>query len=215
MKRIFITLLCCLLISGCGRKSDDINTMDNNHNKNENVTQSEENNPNTSKENETTFDSYEIYLGIDRGKLGWYAKVPYLNEVNKGSVKMFTSGNDWWLAFVKDSDQTTKDLEEAKNVLFDIYFKKIEGYFIVDDNGFVENFSTNEQHSGIEMNKIEGIVNNSEYEDIGECWVYGYIFMLEDTPVGLIGMNCLDKTEEAKNTIKMYIDAMVDTLILK
>ena len=39
--------------------------------------------------------------------------------------------------------------------------------------------------------------------------------MLGDTPAGVIGMNNKDKTEETKTTIKNYVDAMVDTLVLK
>lgn len=128
---------------------------------------------------------------------------------------MLANGDNWWLGIVNDFNKTNCSIEEAAKLIFDLYFSGIKGYFYVDDKGFVESNSYKEKHSGIEMLKVEGTATNGKFESIGECWIYGYVFFLGDTPCGMIGMNNKDKSEEAKAEIKMYIDTMVDTLVLK
>lgn len=205
-------MLCLMVLAGCsGEKDKNPVTGENTQ------SQVEEKNGILSNNVNTVFDSYEIYCWTKTNGKRWYLNIPYLNEISLGNVHKLANGEKWWINLVLDLDRTNPDctLDEAKEIILNNFFDGIKGTFKVDENGFVEKSTSYEEHSGMTTLKIEGFATDEEFENIGECWVYGYILLLGDNPFGILGITQTDKSDTAKSEIKFNIDNMVETFVLK
>lgn len=213
MKKLICIFMCMLVLIGCSAK------------KNSGPITDISNQPETGEDthikstNKPDYDTYSAYIGVRNKEGAWYYDVPYLNEVPRGYGMLFLNGDDYFLAKVGDyfKENEVNNLEEAKDVAIDMFLNTIDDYiFYVDENGFIEASSSYEIHSGMEMLKIEGTATDAKYKEVtGECWIYGYIFILDGKTIALMGMNERDKTEETKDTIRTYVDDMANSLVYK
>lgn len=142
----------------------------------------------------------------------YYYDVPKLNEIAETPIELYVSDDGWLLSFACDYNEKAEDIDTAKDAVFEWFFKGVSSLFTVDDIGFVQISSNQETHSDLEMLKIEGKASDINNADQSDCWIYGYIFILEGRACSFVGMNLKNDSEKNKENVVTYIDHMADTL---
>lgn len=210
MKKLICILLCMFVLLGCSAKEESPNI------KNEEKTEiKNENKENTASESDnSSYETYTLYSVIDTDEGSWYYDVPYLNEVKLGKAKTFLNGDKWWLAYAADTTKEINNLDEAFDISIKAYYSGVSDYFIPSDEGFVPEKKEKVKILDFDMYKYEGYVANAKnYEGPStNCWIYGYSFIIGNTPCAMLGMTYEDDSDQAKKDIVMYVDDMVKSL---
>lgn len=215
MRKIICILLCMAVLLGCSNKKEEspaVNEKTENQ-ATEKIEEKEENNNTQDKK----YDTYSLFTGVKTEEGSWYYDVPNLNEIKLGNAKTFANGDSWWLAFAKDILTEANDLDSAFTLSIEAYYTGVSDYFIPSDEGFVPEKTEKVKVSDFEMYKYEGYVVNAK-NSVGpstNCWIYGYSFIIGNTPCAMLGMTYEDDSDQAKKDIVMYVDDMVKSLRIK
>lgn len=210
MKKIICILLCMLILLGCSSKKEEEPVNEDNVI----VENTKEGTEEVNDSNKKTYDTYSLYSGVKSDGKSWYYDVPNLNEIDLGNAKTFANGDSWWLAFALDILEETNDLDEAYELGLEAYYSGVRDYFRPSENGFAPDKKEKVKILDFDMYKFEGYIDNiKNYEGPStNCWIYGYSFIIGNTPCAVLGMTYEDNSDQAKKDIVMYVDDMVNSL---
>lgn len=211
MKKIICIMLCLLFVVGCSLKKEE-NSV------NDKGTQTEISEKQEQKENEETnktiYDTYSLYSGVKSESGSWYYDAPYLNKIERGKAVIFANGDNWWIGFGMDLSEETSNLDDAYDLGINAFYSGIRAYFEPAEEGLIIDKKEKTTVLDFEMYKLEGDVQNIKHESgtSSNCWVYGYTFIIGNTPCAMLGMTFEDNSDQAKKDIVMYVDDMVKSL---
>ena len=210
MKKLICILLSVFVLIGCSSKVETPNK--NNDDKIENQTENREGTTNI--DDSPEYNTYRLYTVIDTDEGSWYYDVPYLNEIKLGKAKTFVNGDKWWLAYAMDSKNETNDLDEAFDISIKAYYSGVKNYFVPPEEGFNPETKELVKVLDFDMYKFEGYIENTNHKEgpSSNCWIYGYSFIIGNTPCAMLGMTFEDDSDQAKKDIVMYVDDMVQSL---
>lgn len=210
MKRLICILMCLLTLVGCSN-GKNLAANENTQNQTEEKNQKGDNVP--SVENKA-YDTYSLFTGIKTEKGSWYYNVPYLNEITRGNATTFVNGDNWWLAFALKVSAETNDLDEGFELALKAYYSGVQNYFVPPEEGFNPEVKELVEVLDFDMYKFEGNIQNTKSSTGAStnCWIYGYSFIIGNTPCAMLGMTYEDNSDQAKQDIMMYVDNMVNSL---
>lgn len=210
MRKPICIMLCLMILFGCSTKKGNNPITENNNQPD--ISNKEQETKN--KINKVDYDTYSLYSVVDTDEGSWYYDAPYLNEVKLGKAKTFLNGDKWWLAYAVDTTRETNNLDEAFDISIKAYYSGVSDYFVPSDEGFVPEKKEKVKVLDFDMYKYEGYITNiKNYEGPStNCWIYGYSFIIGNTPCAMLGMTYEDDSDEVKEQIIMYVDDMVNSL---
>lgn len=139
-----------------------------------------------------------------------YIDVPAYKEIERGYSETFLDGETKYVAFTCLFMEQGTDIQSAHEMTFDRFMQNLDAYHHIE--GFIEIEGENVVVNGTEAYNFEGTVTAGR-SPAYEAYAYGYSFIYNGYPTGLIGIvKDSSQPEEEKAELKIVVDAMMESL---
>lgn len=204
MKKILLSILCCLFIlgvaTGCG--SENINDTTNNNNNTQNTESSADKNNDSSKVELNS--TYKVPMK------NVYIDTPNYQEIEEGYTELFIVHESRYVAITSDRKATASNAKNAHDIAFSKFKTNMTNYEGGVNSISIESEKT-ETINGIEFYKFEGKINYGTSTK-HDGYAVGYSFILDGVPCEIIG-SVFDEEQSTKliKEIKTTVEAMAKT----
>lgn len=146
---------------------------------------------------------------------GVYLDVPDYEKKELGYTGLFVVFKDYYetqryIAITKDDDTKVEALEEAHNVVFEVFKNNIQKYSYV--NSLNIESESKENINGIDVYRYEGTLNRG-HDTVYDAYVVGYSFIYNGIPCNITGSVDDEAQDQADiDEIREIVDAMIQTV---
>lgn len=196
---VLILSVVSLQLQACGNKKSDSNIIQNDIQNSENISGKEEN---EKAESEILPREYKI-----PGK-SVYMNVPNFKELEKGYTQVFADFDREYVGIVCEYSKEINDLPEAHEDIYEIFKNTIQSLVLANDLTVEQDEYTTINE--IDVYKYVGTINCG-YSTFTDKYVIGYVFIIDKTAYGIIGVADVQE-QEVIDEITTITDEIMKTV---